>query len=423
MGFYIRKSIGTGAIRFNVGERLTEEAARDSGARFSTGPSGDYQGARGKGLYLHEERGEEGSGPNRKISKPPRTVREIAEWIVMGLGAILVILGSAVVVLKSAAGFVEIVLGAAMILTPPILNAKRRRERRAAEEKVRLEREEIEQRHRDLASQLASSVGRLRNAKDQALLEEIRQERGRGDLPYEAVVPIAIPSAIRTGFDAVSRYETLGARGVAGEVRQILDALALEQSDAQRVRLTLYQTLLWHLLADDRLSSEREKTLEELRAALELPTDDVKAESSATEVFRGLRAVSRESLPSKEVPSQLDFQEKAFHATSGTIMKSRITRSALLDGRRTEEETWIESAECQLYVTSKRVRVEGKGGADVPYADLQDVEYDGDLDLLSISWENGRSVLHVRLSDPILTGAMIGLASSSGEKRPGFFNA
>ena len=429
MGFYIRKSVGVGSIRFNVAQRKTDEEIGNDPRHFSTGSSGEYQTSSGGGLYFHEELPVDGAQRKNKAEKVPLTARQILERIIMGLGVVLILIGIAVVVKKgakresTAPGYVEIVLGLAMLVGPPVINAKKRADLRAAEEKARAERAEVERRHNELAASFAAKVRLLDERQDAATLEAIRQEREAAvDLPYAAIRKTAAGAAIASGFRALTRFDKIGSRGLSNELDDAISAVGLDKADSLLVKKSVYQKAVWDMLADDRLSLAREGVLREIGSELRLTEADVAVEKASIEEFRRLKGVTKDKTLIKNPPVKLAFQETCHHVSPGSLLKPGTQKKVLEDGTRTSEQVWTPAGDCKVIVTSRRVIVDGKGGQEITFADLKDVELDADQKVLSVTAEGFKTPLYLSVPDPIFTGSMIGLASSTGEKRPGFFN-
>ncbi|HXI14169.1 MAG TPA: hypothetical protein VNM92_16215 [Thermoanaerobaculia bacterium] len=423
MGFYIRKSVGIGSVRFNVAQRRTDEEIGTDPRHFSTGSGGEYQTSSGGGLYFHEELPVDGTSRKIKGEKIPLTGRQMLERVLMGVGVLLILIGIAVVMKKGPAGYVEIVIGLAMVIAPPIINAKQRADRRAAEEKIRAERAEIEKRNSELAASFAAKVRLLDEQQDAAALEAVRQEReAADDVPYAAIRKTATAAAIAAGFRALTRFDKVGSRGLANELDDTISAVGLDKADSLLVKKSVYQKAVWDMLADDRLSAAREGVIREIGSELRLTEVDVAIEKTAIEEFRKLKGVTKEKVLIKNPPVKLAFQETCHHVTSGSLLKPGTQKKLLEDGTRTTEQVWTPAGDCKVIVTSRRVIVDGKGGQEITFANLKDVELDGDQKVLALTAEGFKTPLYLSVPDPIFTGSMIGLASSTGEKRPGFFN-
>ena len=106
---------------------------------------------------------------------------------------------------KGPAGWVEIILGAAMITTPIVLTAQKRRQIRSQEEKERAEREERERRHRQMLEAYVSALQGLGKDPSDENLDAAARERQALELPYEIWSALAKRTVLQIGFDALAR--------------------------------------------------------------------------------------------------------------------------------------------------------------------------------------------------------------------------
>src|SRR5207245_11495930 len=144
MTFFVEKKLALGPIRFGVLPRKPVEKI-EVYESLSTGPSGEFLTRRSDGFFFEERaRFDQPVLPTAKsISampfwsslKPDGTPRSWGFLALLFFGAILVLLGLAVVARKGPQGWVEVILGAAMIATPIALTAQRRKQIREKEER------------------------------------------------------------------------------------------------------------------------------------------------------------------------------------------------------------------------------------------------------------------------------------------------
>src|SRR5206468_8074346 len=98
-------------------------------------------------------------------------------------GAILLLLGLAVLFNKGAQGLVEVIFGIAMIAVPIVLTAQQRRTMREHEERERATHEAREKRDRELLGSYLAALEKMRETPDAESMEAVGRERSRIDLP------------------------------------------------------------------------------------------------------------------------------------------------------------------------------------------------------------------------------------------------
>ncbi len=408
MSFYIRKSLGASAIRFSVGERLTMPDEKDTPA-FSTGPTGEYRRKSAGGLYFGEEREERQAGKPSKLRWPKLRINwDLRTILAVVIGGLLVLMGIAVVVRKGAQGIIEIVLGLAIIAIPFVLNAKKRYEQREREEKARLEREEIENRHRQLATALSKSFERLRGQHGPEMIEQVRQERqASAEVPYEAIAAAGRQTVLHIGFETLARVPEIDVEAAAAKILKIIEAVGLSEEDGDLVKSQLYERVVWHLLADDRLNTAQEEQLARLSAGLNLSNELIGSDHAAMEEFRRLRGVTASNLPLIDVDVFMRFKEYCHHSTTGELLKKKWqNKPGAAAGN-----------PVRFLATNKRLIFARKKQTDVPLAEVSGVELDADVGVLTITHIDGKQRFDLRLPDPIYTGSIVDLAAEPARKR------
>jgi hypothetical protein len=194
MTFYVEKKLALGTIGFGVsGRRSDQDIDRDPA--LNTGPSGEFVRRRDDGFFFGGR--DRFAAPivptSRSISgtpflsslKPDGTPRSYGLLALMVFGALLLLLGFGVVVRKGAQGWIEVILGAAMIATPIVLTAQKRNKLREQEERERVEREAAEKNNREMLVAYTGALERARLQLDDATFAHLERERQALTLPYE----------------------------------------------------------------------------------------------------------------------------------------------------------------------------------------------------------------------------------------------
>jgi hypothetical protein len=421
LSVYIRKSLAVGPIRFGVTTRHGGTLpAADLERGFSTGPNGEYRRL-GKGsMFFADSR-----GLGKGVLAPPKPEdRSLLEALrpedakgwgqiaLMGFGFFLMLIGFLVMARLGPQGLIEILIGIAIIATPIATTWKKLQVLRAAAAKERAEIEAIEARNRAMVGELATAIDLLKTSHDAATLAEIRRAREGKDVPYEAFAPLAKTAVLQVGFRLLGDYQTVGPFSIARQMDEISNAVGLSGEDKHAVKLYLYQTVLWHLLADDRLTDAREQLLHQLRDALGLEPQELERDEAAVAEFRRLRGVDTQNLPAYDCDLPLQFQEICYHKTSGSVMKQKHETVKNESGVKRREERWEEERPCEVFVTNKRLQVESKKPVQVSLPKLYDLEIDYDANVLGIrTGDDPKKPLSLSLPDPIYTAAVVNIAA------------
>ena len=402
MTFFVRKNLALGPIRFGVLPRNLAESI-DSDAALNTGASGEFVRRRGEGYFFGDQSRVAAptlptarsvrQTPFLSSLKPDGTPRSYGFLSMMIFGILLVLLGLAVLVRKGAAGWVEIILGIALIATPIVLTAQKRKQLLEQEELEREEREALELRNREMLSSYTTALDRLRTDRSEPALETLRKEREALTLPFEIWGAAAKRLLLQIGFDELSK----NGPNCSSEVAALLDragkSAGVPDDDLGQIERDLYLTFLWHLLADDRLGSTQEEQLRAIGNGMHVSLDELPEDASVIEQLHRLRGITGNNLPRRQCTIPLGFQEHCIHETSA-------------DG-------------APLHLTSKRLILDAKKRNEVPLPKVFDLEIDADKTLLTIKSDQ-KKPLELRLADPLFTAALIDLARSIDTRPRGF---
>jgi hypothetical protein len=396
MTFYVEKRLALGSINFGASAPESETPI-DGDPALNTGPTGEFVGRRGEGFFFGgHDRFESPSLPTtQSISsspfwsslKPDGTPRSYGFLALMAIGTVLLLLGLAVVTRKGPQGWFEVVIGLAMIATPITLTAQTRRKIREQEERERGEREALEKRNRELLAAYTAALKRASEERSEEVFAQLERERQALTLPYQIWGPAARRTVLLVGFDELSKRGAAGATAIAQMMDRLAAAAGLTSEDQAATKLDLYRTVLWHLLADDRLGETQEQQLVLLKNGLSV--DD---QSKVVEEFRRVRGLSAQKPSRVRCSIPLTFNEHCIYQTP--------------------------TDQGMLHVTNKRVILEGKRHFEMPVGQLFDVTVSADESLVTVKTD--KKPLRLRIEEPIYAAAILDRASQIDERPRGF---
>jgi len=424
LSFYIRKDLALGPIRFAV---LAREGGGgspgDEQKGFSTGPAGEYRRL-GKEVFFMGDQG----GPGAPSLRAQPTAGQRSLWqalkpedgagygriAMMVFGILFILLGLMVWARKGPQGLVEIVIGAALLSTPIITTARKLRQIREQEERERAEREAEEARRQQMMGQFAAALKRLEASHDRRTLDEVAAERRSLEVPYDVVAPSAKTTILRIAFQEIAKTPRADAETLDRLMDDAAAAVGLSDADRAAVKASIYQTLVWHLLVDDRLTDSTEALLRGLRKGLGISDEALAKEDLAIAEFRRLRSLTQENLPTAKCAVELKFQENCYHQTRGTFMKVKNTR-VTKDGLTRRVDVWESAGQCEIFVTNKRLIVrKKKKDTEIPIYSIDEIDLDPDHSVLNIGSYSQKKPLLLSLPDPIYTARVIDIAASMG---------
>jgi hypothetical protein len=399
--------LATGSFRF-AARRRRELTSIDSNPELSTGPSGEFIRHRDEVFYSADHR------PIRQPSLPPP--RSIATtpfwttladgtrrgWIFVGLmafGLLMILVGLAVLVSKGGAGWVEIILGLILLAAPVVMTAQKRRTIHEQEEKRRLERAERDERDRQLLAAYAASLDHLREKPDDEVLAEVQREREKLDLPYAIWGDAARSTVLQVGFNALAQRGAEASAEIAALMDRASAAAGLIAEDAVGVKRALYSTVLWHLLADDRLGEAQRAVVRTIQKGFGIAPDDVPVDTASEEQFERLRGIDHRNVPRCEAEVQLAQREFCVHTTSA------------------EDEG---TAALNVVITSKRLILGGAKSEEIAIAGIDEIDVDADAATVTVRSATRKRPLILRLAEPVYFASLLSLTTTLDERPKSF---
>ena len=407
MSFTVQKSLGNSLFRFAVSRRR-ELSSIDNDPELSTSPTGEFTRHRPEIFYSADLR-----SIRTPALPPPRSVAATPFWssifdgtprgwgmlAAMIVGALFILFGLAVVANKGGQGWVLVILGLILVAIPIVITGQKRRAVRQREERNRREREEREARNRELLSAFAAALERLREDPTDAALAEVLRENEKLDLPYAVWADTAIGTVLHVGFSTLARVGPERAAEVAALMDRASAAAGLIHEDARGVKHAIYSTILWHLLADDRLGETQTALVRAIQRGFAIQNDEVPVDTSSEEQFTRLRGIDHRNAPRCETTVPLGMNEYCMY---------------------TAQVRTSEAATPTIVVTNKRVLLEGDRRTEAPVRTIDELLVDADQSELVIRASSLKKPLQFRAGEPIYLAAMIDLATRLDDRPKSF---
>ena len=412
MTFYVQKSLAHGPIRFGVSPRQPLDEI-DADASLSTGPAGEFLRKRTHGFFFADTRpiGLPVLHTPPSIARQPffetmrgQGARGLGFLALMAVGALFALLGLLVLARKGPQGLIPLILGVAMIVTPVVLTAQQRRAARLKEERERAEHEERNRRFQGMLERYGAALEQLRADPSETNLTNVTREREQLEVPYRVWSQLAKRSVLQIGFDALAKLGPARAREVSNTMSRASQAVGLMKEDEHDTKLALYTIGVCHLLADDRLRPNQSDALRQYREGFGITEADVPEEKAAIEEFAKLQGVTRSNLPRTQCNIKMRFREYCIHSSRCTLLDDK-------DNARGTGSIWI---------TNKRVFIDARKKIEIELMQIDDVEVDVDLNLLTIKAAKPDKPVTLRVEQPIYTAALLDLATSIDERPRGF---
>ena len=410
MSFIAQKNLGNSFFRFAV-TRRRELRSIDDNPELSTGSNGEFIRHRQEIFYaadLRTIRSPEVPPPRSIASTPFWTSLMDGTrrgWMMVGsmaFGALLMLIGFAVLKNKGAAGWFWIILALILIGIPLFITMQKRRGIRQHEAQIRKEREERDARNRELLTAYTASLEKLREDPTDEALDHVWRENEKLDLPYSLWADVAIGTVLYVGFSNLGHVGPQRAADVAKLMDRASEAAGLIAEDALAVKHALYSTILWHFLADDRLGNEQLKVVRAIQEGFAIKPEDVPNDTSAEAQFHRLRGIDHRNAPRCETTIQLGLNEYCMY-----------TAEVRPHGGSEATSTFI--------ITNKRVIVEGGAKrTEVRIPTVDDITVDADAQRVIIRAAETKTPLDFYAGEPIYLAAMADLATRLDDRPKSF---
>jgi len=208
MTFFVEKKLALGSIRFGSQRRRTAESI-DSRPELSTGPLGDFVRRRNEGFYFGgQDRFDKPSVPDAPSIRSTPFMTSLSEnkafLAIATVGTFIVLVGL-VNLVKANVGPGVLALIVVLIIAgiPMFLTAQTRGRIRAEEERKRVEREETENRKRQMLAGYTAALERVQNDRTEDAMQLLVNEHP--DLPYNLWSPSARRVVLLIGFDELAK--------------------------------------------------------------------------------------------------------------------------------------------------------------------------------------------------------------------------
>lgn len=407
MSFIVQKSLGNSFFRFAVGRRR-ELRSIDDDPELSTGSNGEFIRHRPEIFYAADLRS------IRSPQVPPsRSVAAQPFWpslfqgprgkMMLGLaiaGVFFLLLGLAVVTSKGAAGAVWLILGLILLAIPVVTAAQKRRIARQHDERIRKEREEREARNRELLGAYTGALEQLREDPSDAALQHVLRENEKLDLPYSVWADTAIGTVLHVGFSTLARLGADRAADIAALMDRASDAAGLIAEDALAVKQAVCSTILWHFIADDRLGETQLKIVRAIQEGFRIRPEDVPIDTNSEGQFIRLRGIDHRNAPRCETTIPLGLHEYCMYTAEVRPTGSQNTT--------------------KVYITNKRLLLEGPKHVEVKVPSIDDILVDADTSRVTIRASGVKAPIDFSAGEPIFLGAMADLATRLDDRPKSF---
>jgi hypothetical protein len=397
MGIFLRKSFGSGPLRFNISKSGIGLSTGVKGFRVGIGPRGVGISGGRHGIYFRKSLnlfGGRSGGGSRQIAPADLTASPSTPWgpgksfqtgerplkpgqksMLLAIVAVIFLVGfGGLYYLVNPYASLPFLLAAGLVLWRTTTKRKR----------FRLH---------------ESILGRLTIQEDPALLNALGESARKLKKPdwrfrHEFIYAKLFDAALEDGVDSV-------------EMTWLSSIAKVLSVDAAGIHEAKISERMWEFMADGAVSPEEEKALEELLQICKISADRLQAEKHALRQFVIARSIQGGKIPTIEPDISLQRDEVCHHQTVGALLENRVLRTHAKGGVKHKEEGLVVTKEGRIYVTSKRILIVGDGTSSIQHTKILELEMDADNNLIAITEDGREKALFLRVSDLIYTGILL----------------
>ena len=386
MGFFVRKSFGSGPFRINVSKSGLGASVGVKGFRISNGPRGSHIHAGRGGLYYRSKLSSKKSGSSDSA-----------------LGCLLIVVAiAAIYFIAKLIGFFNdnpvaliVLSGFAVIIGIAWLGHKR------------IIKKKVDAANRSYSEAMMT----IRNGKDtnldDAAFDSLRsaQEQLAQALSEETAKDI-----VRASFsefladcaedDHISLEEQANIHK--------FEMLVTDENYTSSAKLEFFQAYYLNAILDHHITENEKNTLIDLATGLKLKGEDI---SDQFTVIGEIIAAQRLSWPIEPIningKLKLQKTEELYYQEDGA---STLSRKKI---RGTDEYEYHTKKTGTLYVTNRRILLVGEGTSIVRVADITDIEANLDEKRISISKQTAQTPTFFSVSKPIYISTMIDIITDN----------
>jgi hypothetical protein len=427
MGFYLRKSLRMGPVRFNLSKGGVGISAGVRGARIGlSSKRGGYVHAGRGGIYLRQPIG--GSHRSRAVTghrahgrepivivedtgatyKPKgshrdaprlrnqvnRTTRPVMRYHLLPIGAVLILVAllnsEQDIALLGGLIFISLVL----VVAWPILVWRSWRSNTAGTKLGEIFLREI-------------STGKPLTADQKTRIEAALQNRDVTSEDRDYYLKIGYLKALEIVFeDRVINDEELEL------LAQCEHYFSLSPEFCREARLELFSAFYFEAIYDHDLSSDEEAILDHLRNVLSISASTITDEIETIGQLKRLRAIRNGEVPEIDTSEPLQKSERCHFEHEGRMLKEKTLKTFQREGEKYQIRGFVIDKEGTLLITNKRLLMIDDRTTSIQLNKISDVDVDYDQNLITITKHGVQTPTYVSTPDSMRAAAII--ASAAG---------
>lgn len=191
----------------------------------------------------------------------------------------------------------------------------------------------------------------------------------------------------------------------------------LSSDQVMKLRRWAFNRIYLEVIADQALSKEEDACLQRTQAVLRLSPEDIREELETLSALRSVRELQDQGLTAIPVTVPLGNDEVCYHQTQGRVVKEKTVRSFTAGGVRHHEKGWVIDRSGAFYLTSKRLMVVGDGVTSVPFHKIMEMDTDLDQNAVTLDVDGRNTALVLTMPDSLVFSAKLDALLNGGAQQ------
>ncbi|HUT55035.1 MAG TPA: DUF4236 domain-containing protein, partial [bacterium] len=181
----------------------------------------------------------------------------------------------------------------------------------------------------------------------------------------------------------------------------------LSPERAREIRAGWFKAQYLAAVADRELTADEEALLQAIRQGLAIPDDEIAGEAQTIARLKKVREIRTEKLEPVPPPVPLRDDELCYFHGPARLLSKKIVNSFQRQGVRYNETGLVTTKQGTMIITSRRLLIVGDGASSIPLDKILDLEADLDLNLVSITKDGRKTPIYISTPESMVAAAIL----------------
>jgi hypothetical protein len=181
----------------------------------------------------------------------------------------------------------------------------------------------------------------------------------------------------------------------------------LDPERAREIRTGWFKAQYLAAVADRELTEQEEALLDLIRKGLAIPEEEITGEAQTIARLKKVRAAGTAPLEPLPPPVPLNDGELCYFHGPGRLLSKKIVNTYQRQGVRYNETGLVAKEQGAMIITSRRLLFVGAGSVSIPFHKILDLEADLDLNLISITRDGRKTPIYISTPESMIAAAIL----------------